>query len=196
MSKYSDQDARYAQSLSTRGSAEMDLSSGVERDVPSHWRRHLWNGGSTLEQQSEAYGREEQGQGALSNGGERSSRRGCTDGGDQRGDRRRSGDPRLWFDRDIARDGYQWWYLDCISDDHDFSLTVIGFIGHVFSPRYFRARAQAHLRGEEASPLSFCALNFALHALTPQGESKLGCKTLWCMTEHSRLSQSGLHIKQ
>ena len=36
--------------------------------------------------------------------------------------------------------GYAWWYLDAFSNDGRHGLTVIAFIGSVFSPFYFRAR--------------------------------------------------------
>ena len=35
-----------------------------------------------------------------------------------------------------SRDGYVWWYVDALSDDGRQGLTIIAFIGSVFSPYY------------------------------------------------------------
>jgi carotenoid 1,2-hydratase len=72
------------------------------------------------------------------------------------------------FDQHVPRDGYAWWYLDAVSDDGLHGITVIAFIGSVFSPFY--AWARAHGQGD---PLEFCAVNAALYG--PRGR--------WCMTE-------------
>ncbi len=81
-----------------------------------------------------------------------------------------------------------------MSDDQDFALTVIGFVGHVFSPSYYRARQPDLLKDHidrVAIPEQFCAFNFALHALTPRGEQRLGAKELWSLSEYSdKRSQS------
>ena len=50
-------------------------------------------------------------------------------------------------------------------------MTIIAFVGSVFSPTYFRARA----RGREAEPERFCALNVALYR---EGGTR------WAFTEH------------
>ena len=39
--------------------------------------------------------------------------------------------------------GYAWWYVDALSDDGQHGLTIIAFIGSVFSPYYAWARARA-----------------------------------------------------
>jgi carotenoid 1,2-hydratase len=74
------------------------------------------------------------------------------------------------FDRPVARDGYAWWYLDALSDDGRHGLTVIAFLGSVFSPWYAWARRR---RPGGADPLEHCALNVALYG--PRGR--------WAMTE-------------
>ena len=78
------------------------------------------------------------------------------------------------FDIAVARDGYAWWYLDAISDDHAHGLTVIAFIGSVFSPYYARARR----RGTGVDPLDHCAINVALYRRGGGGR--------WSMTERGR----------
>lgn len=75
------------------------------------------------------------------------------------------------FDLDVTRGGYAWWYLDAISDDGRHGLTMIAFIGSVFSPYYAWARARGN-----ANPLAHCAINLALYG--PGGR--------WCMTERGQ----------
>jgi carotenoid 1,2-hydratase len=71
----------------------------------------------------------------------------------------------------VPKDGYRWWYLDALSDDQRHGLTIIGFVGSVFSPYYASAR-----RRGEGDPENFCALNVALY----------GQKKRWAMTERGR----------
>ncbi len=79
---------------------------------------------------------------------------------------------RFDFDRPIARDGYAWWYIDAMSDDGRHGLTIIAFVGNVFSPYYARARARG-----DGDPENFCALNVALYG---DGGKR------WALTERSR----------
>jgi carotenoid 1,2-hydratase len=55
--------------------------------------------------------------------------------------------------------GYAWWYIDALSDDGTRGLTLIAFIGSVFSPYYAWAR-----RFGRRDPLNHCAINVALYA--------------------------------
>lgn len=64
----------------------------------------------------------------------------------------------LGFTTPVPRNGYRWWYLDALSDDGRHGITVIAFLGSVFSPWYARAR-----RGGGADPLDHCAFNIALY---------------------------------
>lgn len=73
------------------------------------------------------------------------------------------------FDVDVPQNGYRWWYVDATSDDGKNALTIIGFVGSVFSPYYRRARSKG-----ETSPENHCAINVALY----------GTKRRWAMTEH------------
>ncbi|MGF1455439.1 MAG: carotenoid 1,2-hydratase [Alphaproteobacteria bacterium] len=66
--------------------------------------------------------------------------------------------------------GYVWWYLDGLSADGRHGITIIAFIGSVFSPYYFWAGRR--------DPRDHCALNVALYS--PGGR--------WCMTERRRTS--------
>ena len=40
----------------------------------------------------------------------------------------------LRFDQPVTNGGYAWWYIDAISDDGNHGLTLIAFVGSVFSP--------------------------------------------------------------
>lgn len=99
----------------------------------------------------------------------RPSRRGRTDGG------------ALWpigrtapvegprFDVAVPPGGYRWWYVDAISDDGRFGITLIAFIGSVFSPYY--------LWSGRGNPLDHCAVNVAVYG---PGRPR------WAMTERRR----------
>jgi carotenoid 1,2-hydratase len=79
---------------------------------------------------------------------------------------------RAGFNLDVPPNGYAWWYVDAISDDGSEGLTIIAFIGSVFSPYYAYAR-----RGADADPLNHCAINVALYHSAGKR---------WTMTERSR----------
>lgn len=77
--------------------------------------------------------------------------------------------PGFGFERAVGPGGYAWWYVDALSDDGTEALTLIGFIGSVFSPYY----AWSGRREPEAH----CALNVALYRAR-DGR--------WAMTERGR----------
>lgn len=68
--------------------------------------------------------------------------------------------------------GYAWWYLDALSDDGREALTVIAFVGSVFSPYYAAAR-----RRGVADPTDHCAFNVAIYGARDKR---------WSMTERGR----------
>jgi carotenoid 1,2-hydratase len=76
-------------------------------------------------------------------------------------------DERLRFDLSIPPRGYRWWYFDAESADRAHAITIIAFIGSVFSPYYAWSG--------RSSPLNHCALNVAIY----------GAKPRWAMTERS-----------
>ena len=65
--------------------------------------------------------------------------------------------------------GYLWWYVDGLSDDGQHGITIIAFIGSVFSPYYLWAN-----RSKYADPNNYCCLNVALYS---KGNKR------WTMTE-------------
>ncbi|MEM8772469.1 MAG: carotenoid 1,2-hydratase [Pseudomonadota bacterium] len=69
----------------------------------------------------------------------------------------------------VAPGGYAWWYVDAISDDGACGVTLIAFIGSVFSPYYAWSKAR--------DPFDHCALNVALYG--PD-------KNRWAMTERKK----------
>ncbi len=87
------------------------------------------------------------------------------------------------FGLEVPAGGYAWWYVDALSDDGHHGLTLIAFIGSVFSPYYFKGRR----RGRD-DPRDYVSLNVCLY----------GKERRWTMTERpaSALAQrpSGLSI--
>lgn len=80
---------------------------------------------------------------------------------------------RGWeFDRAVPQDGYAWWYVDALSDDGRHGITIIAFIGTVFSPWYALARRR-HGGGD---PENHCCLHVALY----------GAPRRWAMTDRRR----------
>lgn len=75
---------------------------------------------------------------------------------------------RLRFSDPVPSNGYLWWYLDGVSADGQYAVTVIAFIGSVFSPYYAWSGRK--------DPLNHVAVNVALYG--PNGR--------WAMTERGR----------
>ena len=76
------------------------------------------------------------GAGAVSRGRRRASGGGGADGDPLRPARGRGDLDGPRFDIPVGPDGYAWWYVDGISDCGDYAVSVIAFIGSVFSPWY------------------------------------------------------------
>jgi len=76
------------------------------------------------------------------------------------------------FDSPVAPGGYVWWYVDALSDDERHGLSIISFVGSVFSPYYKFARRTAG-----ADPENHVAINVALYGA---GGHR------WSMTERGR----------
>lgn len=88
----------------------------------------------------------------------------------------------LRFDLPVASGGYAWWYVDVVSDDGALVLTMIAFIGSVFSPRYAKARRVMASGGPPADPQRFAAINLALY--------RRDGRKLWALTEHRELART------
>ncbi|TGD98734.1 carotenoid 1,2-hydratase [Methylobacterium nonmethylotrophicum] len=68
----------------------------------------------------------------------------------------------------MAPGGYAWWYVDGVSDDGRHGITIIAFLGSVFSPYYAWSG--------RADPLDHSAVNVVLY----------GRPKAWAMTERRR----------
>ncbi len=64
---------------------------------------------------------------------------------------------RLRFDETVGQNSYAWWYIDATSDDGRSGLTIIAFVGSVFSTYY--AISRAFQRGD---PHNHCSMNVSL----------------------------------
>ncbi|MEM8665790.1 MAG: carotenoid 1,2-hydratase [Pseudomonadota bacterium] len=85
------------------------------------------------------------------------------------------------FNEPVPPGGYVWWYLDGVSEDGAHAITVIVFIGSVFSPYYAWAGKR--------DPENHVAVNVALY----------GRPARWAMTErgrrHAHRSADGFHVR-
>ena len=110
--------------------------------------------------------------GPLPGGGQHPSGSGGADGGSFRADGGVGADGGPRFDRAVPLNGYVWWYVDALSEDGRHGITLIAFLGSVFSPYYaFRRRG-----GATVEPLAHAALNVALY----------GRPGRWAMTERGQ----------
>ena len=84
------------------------------------------------------------------------------------------------FNLEIPPNGYAWWYVDGISQDGSKAISIISFIGSVFSPWYAWSRRK--------QPHDHCCINVAMY----------GKGWRWTMTERGknalRQSQDQLQI--
>jgi carotenoid 1,2-hydratase len=119
-----------------------------------------------------ASGSANQNSGIVSGGRQHPSGTGRADGGAVRPFGGGLPDAGLGFDQPVDNNGYAWWYVDALSDDGQNGMTIIAFIGSVFSPYYAFAR-----RNAAADPLNHCAINVAIY----RKQSKR-----WTMTERPR----------
>jgi carotenoid 1,2-hydratase len=124
-----------------------------------------------------------QSQESLSSGGEYSPRAGGSDGSNVRTTCGRSANGAPAFDQVVPHGGYLWWYVDGISDDGQHGITIIAFVGSVFSPYYLWAN-----RTNYADPNHYCCLNVAIYS---KGQKR------WTMTERGRkYSSRDAHVFQ
>ena len=122
---------------------------------PSTRRSALWPGDARLASFVRAGGVEDPASGSLSGGRQRPSWTRRADGGAVGPPGGDASDAGPCFDQDVVPGGYAWWYVDAISDDGQHGLTIIAFIGSVFSPYYAWAGRR--------DPLDHCAFNVALY---------------------------------
>ena len=142
---------------------------GIRPSVSGDGRRALWPSLAWLEKFVHASRIFDEPPGAVPRRGIHASGAGRADGGAVGPSCGAQGDGGPRFDAPVVSGGYAWWYVDALSDDGAYGLTVIAFIGSVFSPYYaWKGRAD---------PLDHCAINVALYS--PSGNR-------WAMTERRR----------
>lgn len=109
--------------------------------------------------------------GPVSGGGRNSSGGWGADGDPLRLARGRSDRDGPCFDLSIPPNGYAWWYVDGVSDDGKRAISIIAFIGSVFSPWYRWSGRQ--------NPQNHCCLNVVTYgpggrwSMTDRGEEAL-----------------------
>ena len=107
----------------------------------------------------------------LSNGRRSSPRSRNSNGSAIRKARGRSDNEGPNFNLEIPPNGYAWWYVDGISQDGSKAISIISFIGSVFSPWYAWSRRK--------QPHNHCCINVAMYGkgwrwtMTERGEGSL-----------------------
>ncbi len=119
-----------------RNSAQMTTPADFARDVSGQPGRALRSGLAQLEGFVCKSGRLDESAGSLSGGGQRASGSGRADGGAVGLASGVAGDGGPRFDQNVPPGGYAWWYVDAFSEDQQFGLSIIAFVGSVFSPYY------------------------------------------------------------
>jgi len=150
---------RHRRAPAPRSNAGNDAG-GLRSPVPGVRRRALWHGVPRVDGIVSATARSQPDSRVVSGRGQHSSGPRCTDGGALGVLRGQCLDGGPRFDHVVPPGGYAWWYVDALGSDGRRGLTLIAFIGSVFSPYYARAR---HVAQGVAEPLQFCALNVALY---------------------------------
>lgn len=154
---------------SVAGRMRNDDAGGLRPQVSGHRRSDLRTGGPRLEGVVQAPRHDDSNPRPLPGGGQRASGTGPPDGGALGQARRRTGDGGPNFAQAVPPGGYVWWYVDALSEDGRQGLTVIAFVGSVFSPYYAWSGRQ--------DPENHCAINVALYGA---GSDR------WAMTERGR----------
>lgn len=146
-----------------------DDTAGFQPAVPGNGRGALRTGLARMAGVVPANGPAELDSGSVFRRGQHPSGARRADGGAVGTDGSNAAPPGPRFDLEVAPSGYAWWYLDAVSDDGQQGLTVIAFLGSVFSPYYAWARHKG-----AADPMNHCAINVALYG--PRNKQ-------WAMTE-------------
>ena len=177
----------WAEAPSVLGEPRVDDAGTLRADVSGNGRGPVRPGAARVEVLVPAPRQQVAPAAPLPGRGQRPPGAGSSDGGIVRPLSRRVSDPGLSFDDRVAPRGYQWWYIDGLSDDGRLGVTVIAFIGSVFSPYYA-------LSGR-SRPENHCALNVAIYKPRHMGDPR---GNRWSMTErgqrHVARSQHRLQI--
>ena len=153
-----DAGAMRASDRAAAGHDASDDAAGFRRAVSGDGRGALRPQFARLDGVVSAAGSAHENSGAVSGGGQYASGAGRADGGAVGPGGGSMSLRGLGFDQNVPHDGYAWWYVDALSDDGENAITIIAFIGSVFSPYYAFAR-----RRGAVDPLNHCAINVALY---------------------------------
>jgi carotenoid 1,2-hydratase len=145
-----------------------DRSGRLQPALSGDRGRTLRTGKPFAIRQLSAAGQPDQNSEALSGRGERTSGSRGADGSPFGPPGGSTGRVRPRFNTPVAPDGYRWWYVDGLSDDGRHGLSVIAFVGSVFSPYYAWSGRK--------DPYDHIAINVALY----------GPKARWAMTERGK----------
>lgn len=103
------------------------------------------------------------------------------------------------FSQAVGPGAYLWWYVDAISDDGRHALSIIAFVGSVFSPYYARAFAN---QGAAVLADNHCAINVALYgagtrrwAMTERGSTHVERGAEYLRIGPSQLQWRGDHLQ-
>lgn len=164
----------WSQDRKRRQRLETNYSGRLPQEVSWNRGRPLRNGHSRLDVTFSAPFGAQQDTGSLPFGWEHSSRPGITDGNNFRpiGGRGPDGGPR--FNQVVSPGGYLWWYIDGTSEDNKNAISIIIFVGSVFSPYYANERS---LNPKGADPENFCSFNVAIYNKKEK---------IWTMTEFGK----------
>jgi len=149
-----------------------DDASGFQPDVSGYGRRVVRAQLARMDSLLPASWSANQDSGPIPGGGQHASGSGRSDGGAVGPICSSQPDRGPDFSRVVPPNGYAWWYIDALSDDGHNGITIIAFIGNVFSPYYAFAR-----RKRPADPINHCAINVAIYR---SGGNR------WAMTERPR----------
>lgn len=150
-------------------------------NVSGNRRGAIWSSLTRMDGDISPAGIQDASSGPVPGGWQHPSGTGCADGSDVGTISGPECHRGLAFNRPVADNGYAWWYIDALSNDGQYGLTIIIFVGSVFSPYYAHARRRG--RGD---PENFCAINVALYnprakrwALTERGVGQLARDDSW-----------------
>ena len=140
---------------SDAGRDGFDGSSRVSRTLPGELRLPLRAEPARRDSRSAPPNGTDPAQGPLPGGGRGAPGRGDRDGDPFRQARGRGDQDGPCFAIDVPENGYAWWYVDGVSDCERYAVSVIAFIGSVFSPWY-------RWSGRK-SPENHCCINVATY---------------------------------
>jgi carotenoid 1,2-hydratase len=167
-----------------------NITFGIQSPISGSRGSTLWPSNTRLDELIPALQYADANRQSISGGRERTSGSGSANGRFVRSSGGRSADGAPQFNQAVDPGNYLWWYVDALSDDGQHGISIIAFVGSVFSPYYAWAN-----RSQPADADDYCALNVAIYS---PGNKR------WTMTERGgkwiqrdqhtfQIGPSGLH---